>query len=583
MGDPTPAHPRRGGVGTHLLVLLGYAALAAALFAPALADPANKLIGQGGPDSVEKTWFLAWLPHAVTTGQPLLHTAAINTPDGINMMWNTSTLFLGAVLSPVTALFGPVVAFNAGMYLAVVLSAWCGYWCINRIVGSRWGAIAGGLLYGFSPYMMGQALGHLTLLTMVFPPIALVLMYEIVVVQRRRWWLLGLLLGVAAAAQVFVSEEVLTSTAIAIACGAVVLALFHRDQVRQRLPYILRAALLGAAVAAILAGWAVWYQFRGPDQVHQAVQGLGAFVTDPLGFFIPTANQAIAPSPAVAISQHFRGNLSEWNAYLGLPLIGVIAWSVWRWWSVMFVKVITVSAVVIAILSLGPYVVLRGHQFPIPLPWYVVQHIPGLDQLLPSRLMAYVYLLTGMLVAYAISQLSPATMAARLRVAAVAALTVLFLMPALPRPTADTPVGAAIPPDVAQELRAGGVVLPSPYATQDDADSMLVQARADFAFAMPGGYAYAPNLPPVAPPTELAVLDDPASGEQRSTALATPAGRAHALALLQQAHVQTIVVLAGPYAADLRTFWGSLLGVAPKDSHGFALWTDVPRDIASSG
>ena len=236
------------------------------------------------------------------------------------MMWNNSTLLLGVVLSPVTALFGPVVAYNVGMYVAVVASAWCGYWAIRRVVDHTAGSVAGGLLYGFSPYMMGQSLGHLTLLVMVFPPIVLVLFHEIVVLQRRRWWVLGSLLGVASAAQIFISEEVLASTAIAAAIGLVAVALVNRDQVRARARVRPRATLVGVGVAVVLAGWALWYQFTGPNQVHQTLQAFGGFVTDPLGFLIPTANQLIAPPSLVAISEHFRGNLAEWDAYLGLPL-----------------------------------------------------------------------------------------------------------------------------------------------------------------------------------------------------------------------------------------------------------------------
>jgi hypothetical protein len=559
---------------SHVLVAVAFALLTFICFAPALVDPAHRFIG-GGTDPLEKMWFLEWTPYALTHHQALLDTTVINYPTGVNMMWNTSTLLLGVVLSPVTALFGPVVAFNLGMYFAVLASAWCGYWAIWRLVRHTAGSVVGGLLYGFSPYMMGQSHGHLTLLVMVYPPVALVLFHEIVVLQRRRWWVLGSLLGVASAAQIFISEEVLASTAIAVAIALIAVALVNRDRVRARLGYVLRATLVGVGLAVILSGWALWYQFTGPDQLHQTLQEFGAFVTDPLGFVIPTANQLIAPPSLVALTEHFRGNLAEWDGYLGLPLLGILASAVWRYRRSRLIQVVAATAVVVAILSIGPYVVIRGHQFPIPLPWLVTEHIPVVKNLLPNRFMAHVFLLAGVAIAYVIAQLKPAPLAAHWRAGVVALAAVLLLLPALPRPSTSLPPGVTVSEKVREVLDSGGVVLPSPFATPDDPKAMLVQAETGFAFSMPGGYAYAPNLPPVAAPSALAQLDASDSAQLRATALASAGGRAQALSLLRASRVQTIVVLAGPGAREFEHFWTALLARAPAMYGGVAIWTGV--------
>jgi hypothetical protein len=569
------AAPRTHGVRTQVSVAMVFAVLAFLCFAPALTDPAQRFIGAGGADPVEKMWFLSWAPYAISHHQPLLYSSAINHPTGINMMWNNSTLLLGLLLAPITSIWGPVVAYNLGMYAAVVVSAWSGYWSIGRLVPSRIGSLVGGLLYGFSPYMMGQALGHLTLTVMVYPPIVLVLFHEIVVLQRHRWWLLGVLLGVATAAQLFISEEVLASTEIAAAVGTLTIAMFHRDRCKAKIGYALRAGLVSLAVASVLCGWALWYQFAGPDQVHQTLQAFGGFVTDPLGFVLPTANQLIAPSTLVAVVQHFRGNPAEWDAYLGLPLIGVVVWAVWKGWSTPMVRVLATTAALITLLSLGPYVVLRGHQFPIPLPWLLTEHIPVLKNLLPNRFMADVYLLVGVLVAHTIANHWPRAHAARWRAGIVAVAAGLCFMPALFRPTTPLPASASIGKQARDMLAGGGVVLPSPFTTNDDPVAMLIQAESNFAFTIPGGYAYAPDLPPVAPQSALAQLDDAQSTRLREAALASVAGRAHALGLLRQAGIQTIVVLAEADAAQFRTFWTALLGERPAVYGGVAIWTDV--------
>ena len=50
-------------------------------------------------------WFVQYAATAVSHGQlPALFTTAMNAPVGVNLMWNTSFLLPGVLLSPVTLL-----------------------------------------------------------------------------------------------------------------------------------------------------------------------------------------------------------------------------------------------------------------------------------------------------------------------------------------------------------------------------------------------------------------------------------------------------------------------------------------------
>ena len=222
------------------------------------------------------------------------------------------------------------------------------------------------------------------------------------------------------------------------------------------------ASAWGGRLAFIVLAWMLWAQQR------RARPGSG-FVTDPVGFIVPTANQFIAPSTLVAVAQHFRGNPSEWDAYLGLPLCGVVVWVVWTEWSAQLVRVLACTAVIITILSLGPYVVIRGHQFPIPLPWLVTEHIPVLKNLLPQPVHG-----GGVPPGWCLDRLHHSPLApdpsgataCRHRCAGRRAVLHARLIPSQAR-------------DV---LAGGGVVLPSPFATSEDPVAMLVQAESNFAF-----------------------------------------------------------------------------------------------------
>src|SRR5438309_1575644 len=191
-----------------------YAGLAVALFSSTWVHPASWSVGGAG-DAPQMMWFMGWPPFALTHGQNPLFTDYIDYPGGVNLMWNTSVLLPGMVLGPLTQLAGFVIAYNVLVTAGVALSAWTAYLFIRRYVSSPLAAGIGGALYGFSPFMTAHSLGHLQLTVAFMPPILLLLLDEIVRVQRRKPLVSGLLLGVAAAAQLMTGEELLAIVAVA--------------------------------------------------------------------------------------------------------------------------------------------------------------------------------------------------------------------------------------------------------------------------------------------------------------------------------------------------------------------------------
>src|SRR5437879_13891328 len=74
-------------------------------------------------------------------------------------MGSTSAPLLGLVFGPVTAGWGPVVAYNLAISASLALSAWCAFLLCSRLVRSRVAGAIAGLIYGFSPFMVGHSLG----------------------------------------------------------------------------------------------------------------------------------------------------------------------------------------------------------------------------------------------------------------------------------------------------------------------------------------------------------------------------------------------------------------------------------------
>ncbi len=121
---------------------------------------------------------------------------------------------------------------------------------------------------------------------------------------------------------------------------------------------------LGWAVvpAAVVLAYPVWFQFFGANHVVNsgAIHGTDIYVTDPANFVVPTVAQLFSPQTATGISSHFSGNASEWDAYLGIPLILLLIVAAARFWRVPVIRTAVIAAAVVAVLSLGPHINVQG-------------------------------------------------------------------------------------------------------------------------------------------------------------------------------------------------------------------------------
>ena len=75
-------------------------------------------------------------------------------------------------------------------------------------------SLAGALIFGFSPYIVSQSVGHLAQTLIMSAPLILIVLDRLLVVQASKPWLDGLLLGVLAWAQLLTGEEVLALEAV---------------------------------------------------------------------------------------------------------------------------------------------------------------------------------------------------------------------------------------------------------------------------------------------------------------------------------------------------------------------------------
>jgi hypothetical protein len=233
----------------------------------------------GDPSSF--VWFLAWPAYAISHGHSLFFSARVHVPGGMNLLDNTSVLALGVVLAPVTWLFGPIAALNVALTAAPVLSGLSAYGVLRRGLGvGRLAAFAGGLAFGFSPFMLrNEAINHLQATFLPLVPLIFWCCYELAVAQRGKWWRWGLALGVLVAVQFFVGTEVLTitvlTTVIALVLG-VIAAWWHGARnpgdgvLAAKLPFAWRGFGLAVVVGVVLLAYPLWFSMGGPGHINGA-------------------------------------------------------------------------------------------------------------------------------------------------------------------------------------------------------------------------------------------------------------------------------------------------------------------------
>jgi hypothetical protein len=232
---------------------IAYTALTFALFANAWTSPTSRGIGvDGDPDST--IWSIEWTAYALIHHLNPFITNYIFYPSGTNILWANADapVALAWAATPITLAFGPIVAYNLLQTLALSLSAWAGFLAIRRYVTLAPAALVGGLVYGFGPYIMAQAYGHMALTFGVVPPLLLILIDRLVVRRDLSPLVAGELAGLLVAFQLLVSEELVVTEAIVVVLGLgalAVVALIWRWQVAWR-DVARRLAVAGAAAAA---------------------------------------------------------------------------------------------------------------------------------------------------------------------------------------------------------------------------------------------------------------------------------------------------------------------------------------------
>jgi hypothetical protein len=407
------------------------------------ADPAGRMVAGDPGDNNLFAWFMRYSATAVSHGRlPALVTTGLNAPQGINVMWNTSFLLPGILLTPVTLLAGPQTSLTILLTLGFAGSAASLFWVLRRWGASLVAAGLGGAVYGFSPALLTAGGGHFHLQFAVLPPLIIDALLGILA-GRGSAVRSGLWLGLLVAAQLFTGEELLTDTAVAAAVMVVVLVLGHphatADAIRTRARTILGGLGIAVGIMALTCGYALWIQFRGPLASHGSPWVVSEFHNYPYAFVTPSGSLLFHTSASAAAAASYPEPLTEYLAYLGWPLLIVLAVAAVCFWRDPKVRLTAVTFALLELFSLGVVrATVNGWRYPVSvLPWHWLQHLPLLADLLPDRLSILADGAAGALLAFALDRafaLGARVGRPRLTGLLATAVAVLAILPLIPRP-----------------------------------------------------------------------------------------------------------------------------------------------------
>jgi len=568
-GRPTPLRPE------DLLAPALFLAVAAYLHIHLIAAPRTGYLSQGVQDQQLYEWFFGVTAHQLLTGSDLFFTTLQNYPLGVNLMANTAFFGLGIPLVPVTLLAGPSATFLVVQVLGMALAASAWYWVFRRHLAVHpVAAFLGATFAGFAPGLVSHANGHANFVATFLIPVIIDRLLRLATDGRPARD--GVVLGLLVTWQVFLGEEVLLLAALGMLVGGAVLVAHRRLDVRRMLPGV----GIGALVALVLLAYPLWWQFTGP-QSYASIWHPPA--GNDLAQLWSRATRSLGADPWVAAELSM--NRTEENSFFGVPLwIAVLATTGFLWRSVV-VRSLAVVVVVSCWLSLGAEPTLHGSPLGVPGPWALFEHVPVVDNILPTRFALVAVPALGALLSLGVdalrrvvdraAEVPGAGMAAAVAAAAVA------LVPVVPTPLVVDPRPTV--PDFFTDgtwrdyVDEGGSLLAAPPPNVGDARALEWQETADFGFPVVGGYFVGPDGSPegvgvygAAGTPLLDWLHRVAEADVVDTP--TPELAARYAAELREADVDVIVLPEGrPSAGSLLASISAAFG-SPEEVDGVYVW-----------
>ncbi len=367
-GPAAPHHPVpvlaeekavSGQRGAHLIAFFVYLALAVIFTLPASLHPTQALLGEGG-DNYQHSWRLWAFAKAVIHGHNPFHSDLICYPFGANLVWATLDPLVGMLALPLSLSLGPVLTYNVSLILQLALGAFFARLLFLRVSQHPAAATIGGMIFGFSPFLLSHALAHLSLVT-AFPIPLYVLALDKLLEAEKPSWKEGSLLGLALLLVALANYQY---TVFCLMFTAVVLSI---DFGLERLGLLKRVwkPLLVSAVTFLVCFSPLLLMMLGDANGSPKplpIEHAQRYSADLLGFFVPSPLHSFLGQYVRKMPTEFFDSGVEGCVYTGFLALALGAVGFWaargkqRRWAGRAM----VAGILFAALSLGPTVHILG-------------------------------------------------------------------------------------------------------------------------------------------------------------------------------------------------------------------------------
>ena len=398
----------------HLSVLACYLVVGVAVTWPRATYLTGRLPATG--DQGSYVWGFWWMAHQLThLGNPWF-TDHLGAPVGIQLGFDTSMPLLGAVMTPVTVVFGPSATYNLLAIVLPGLACYAAYRAARLWLASEAGAIAAGAFYGLATMLAWQDWFHLNIAA---GAVWLAATVEATIRLRRKpsgrqAVVLGLVIGTC----VLVNPESAVMAAL-VAVPALLAWLARNPSLANVRRLALAAGVIAVVASPQIAAMVVQAQAGGAAVSPRVMARWDASFGTPLTtLFAPSPRLATFGLGAVA-SFYRYAPVNEAAPTFGviltvLALLGFIVG-----WRRRDVRLLALGWGGAAALALGPVLLIGNRRFtPLPVDWHGVRvsavmpytwfvQIPGLDGFREADRLALLGLLPAALLAgYGVEWLS---------------------------------------------------------------------------------------------------------------------------------------------------------------------------------
>ncbi|MGH9738568.1 MAG: hypothetical protein ACRD4X_08260, partial [Candidatus Acidiferrales bacterium] len=494
----------------HLIAFFLCLGLAFVFTLPGSLSLNSGLLGYPG-DNFQHVWFLWHFAHAVLHGHNPFYTHLLFYPTRVNLTWSTTDPLAGFLALPFSIFAGPVVAYNFSLILQLALAAFCARLLCLRISQNEIAAFVGGIVFGFSPYLMAQALEHLSLVT-AFPVALFALALDRIFRSREPTWMDGLFLGGALLLAAFAHYNYVVICLVFAALFVVIelCRCFRSGALR----FLIRTGKpMAAGAVTFIAGFSplLWMMLGNSAEIPgpRKAGHIEIMSADALGFAIPSWNHILFGKFAHGLNPElFRAGV-EGTVYIGAAALALAAIGFWkgrnsnRPWAIRAL----VLGVAFWLLSLGPRIHVLGRELHVPGPAALFFDLPSAKFVsAPARFDVIVALCLAILCSLGANYLldAPANQNRRYWVAplVVALLLVDYLTIPFPRASTVDPgtgyyagrpdpneIGCTVPPKFQHGTILTFPLIRAPYCLK----SMWMQVADRGRFAIMGGYlSYTP-------------------------------------------------------------------------------------------